>query len=81
MGYFGNSQIVGGWGLKNVFYFSKALAAKFVWRLITTDSLWTKVISHKYISPDSRGMDQKAHKGDLKLFHYLESNYQFLSRW
>jgi len=44
---------LGGWGLKNIFYFSKALAAKSVWRLITTDSIWNKVISKKYISPDS----------------------------
>jgi hypothetical protein len=30
----------GGWGLKNPFLFSKALAAKNVWRLIQGTCLW-----------------------------------------
>ena len=44
---------LGGWGLKNVFIFSKALAAKGVWRLLTTNSLWKEVVEQKYISPRS----------------------------
>lgn len=43
-------KALGGWGLKNIFYFSKALAAKSGWRLISTKSLWTKVVWHKYIA-------------------------------
>jgi len=43
----------GGWGLKNIFLFSKALAAKVGWRLISTSSLWQKVVVQKYIAPDS----------------------------
>ena len=42
-----------GWGLKNIFLFSKSLAAKMGWRLISTTSLWTEVISQKCISPRS----------------------------
>jgi hypothetical protein len=41
----------GGWGLKNPFLFSKALAAKNVWRLIQGKGLWVQVIRAKYISP------------------------------
>jgi hypothetical protein len=46
-------KILGGWGLKNIHLFSKALAENPSWRLITSDNLWTKVVSQKYISPDS----------------------------
>lgn len=41
---------MGGWGLKNIFHFSKALAAKGGWRLIKTSSLWTQVLSQKYLA-------------------------------
>jgi hypothetical protein len=46
-------KALGGWGLKNIHLFSKSLAAKVGWRLLTTDSLWTKVVIQKYINPDS----------------------------
>jgi hypothetical protein len=42
----------GGWGLKNPFLFSKALAAKNVWRLIQGTCLWAQVVRAKYISPN-----------------------------
>jgi hypothetical protein len=44
---------LGGWGLKNIHVFSKALAAKGGWHLLSTKSLWTKVVIKKYIEPDS----------------------------
>jgi hypothetical protein len=46
-----NPKALGGWGLKNIFFFSKALAEKFSWRLIKTSSLWTQVTYQKYIAP------------------------------
>jgi ribonuclease HI len=46
-------KALGGWGLKNIFLFSKALAAKSCWRLISVSSLWSLVVSQKYISPAS----------------------------
>lgn len=46
-------EALGGWGLRNIFLFFKSLAAKMGWRLISTNSLCTKVISQKYISPGS----------------------------
>ena len=42
---------MGGWGLKNPRFFSKALAAKGIWRLIKGVGLWEKVITHKHIKP------------------------------
>jgi hypothetical protein len=44
-------KALGGWGLKNIFLFSKALAAKCSWCLIKTSSLWTRVVYQKYIVP------------------------------
>jgi hypothetical protein len=46
-------KALGGWGLKNIFLFSKALAEKCGWRLLKTSSLWTRVVSKKYIAPES----------------------------
>ena len=42
-----------GWGLKDIFLFSKALVAKGGWRLVKTSSLWTRVIKKKYIPHES----------------------------
>lgn len=44
-------KVLGGWGLKNFFHFSKALAAKVGWRIISTDTMWTSVMYEKYIKP------------------------------
>jgi hypothetical protein len=44
---------IGGWGLKNPFLFSKALATKNVWRLIQGTCLWVQVVRDKYIAPNT----------------------------
>ena len=58
---------MGGWGLKNIFIFEKALAAKGGRRLIHAENLWTRVMIEKYIAPDSVvdwiRIPQKCHKG------------------
>eukprot|EP00253_Pinus_taeda_P027166 PITA_27166 len=41
----------GGWGLKELPEFAKALAAKMGWTLLTKQNLWTQVVYHKYIWP------------------------------
>eukprot|EP00253_Pinus_taeda_P006554 PITA_06554 len=41
----------GGWGIKNLDLFAKALVAKLGWNLLTTDSLWSRVSQRKYIQP------------------------------
>ena len=51
MGYTGYYKKFGRMGSKEHFFFSKALAAKSVWRLITIENLWTQVVNHKHIRP------------------------------
>jgi hypothetical protein len=58
----------GGWGLKNIFLFSKSLAAKLIWRFLKTNSPWTDIITHKYTHPNSieywvRSFDKKINNG------------------
>lgn len=43
----------GGWGIKRLDSFSKALAAKLRWRLLTSDGLWSQVAYAKYIKPQT----------------------------
>jgi hypothetical protein len=38
----------GGWGFRNIFSFSKALAATTLWRVLTKEGIWHKVIKEKY---------------------------------
>jgi hypothetical protein len=39
----------GGWGLRNIFDFNKALAANSLWRVLMRDGIWHKVIIDKYL--------------------------------
>ena len=39
----------GGWGLKNMYSFGKALAAKIIWRCLMLSGLWHEVMIKKYI--------------------------------
>jgi hypothetical protein len=39
----------GGWGLLNIYNFSSALAASTLWRVLTTEGLWQKVLKEKYL--------------------------------
>lgn len=41
----------GGWGIKYLDTFAKALAGNMGWQIITCHNLWTKVVTHKYIRP------------------------------
>jgi hypothetical protein len=38
----------GGWGLRNLFDFNKALAANSLWRVLMCDGIWHKVVIDKY---------------------------------
>jgi hypothetical protein len=44
---------LGGWGLKNIFLLFKSLGCKAGWTLVKTESIWTSVIIHKYIFPNT----------------------------
>jgi hypothetical protein len=75
----GCTKMLGGWGLKNIFLFAKSLAAKSVWRLIVTKNLWTEVVSHKYIKPDTvEGWLRNTTKKIDKLLNHLESSGKLL---
>jgi hypothetical protein len=41
---------VGGWGLRNIFLFNKALASNSLWRVLSQDGIWHRVIIGKYIT-------------------------------
>lgn len=47
MGMTGSPKSLGGWGLNNIFVFSKVLAAKAGWQLISSSNLWMEVAWHK----------------------------------
>jgi hypothetical protein len=40
---------VGGWGLKNLTFFNTALLANTLWRVLTHDSIWHRIILDKYL--------------------------------
>jgi hypothetical protein len=40
---------VGGWGLRNLFLFNKALATNTLWRVLTKTGIWHTVIKDKYL--------------------------------
>jgi hypothetical protein len=40
----------GGWGIHNLFWFSKALASKSLWRLLSNKMLWGRVLTSKYLA-------------------------------
>jgi len=39
----------GGWGIRNIFYFSKSLAASTCWRVLMGEGIWHRVILDKYL--------------------------------
>jgi hypothetical protein len=44
-------KAVGGWGLHNLSLFKQALAKKTLWRVLTQDGIWHRIIYGKYITP------------------------------
>jgi len=44
---------MGGWGLKNLYSFGKALAAESPWVFIAQGNLWRHILIDKYMSLDS----------------------------
>jgi len=46
---------VGGWGIKNIFFFGKALAVKILCRCLMFSSLWHEVIMKKYLKKNTVG--------------------------
>jgi hypothetical protein len=42
-------KALGIWGIKNLIWFRKDLAAKSMWRFIHKDMLWGRALSSKYL--------------------------------
>lgn len=42
-------KIKGGWGIKNIFHFSKALVVNSLWRVLTKPCIWHSVIKDKHL--------------------------------
>ena len=73
---------LGGWGLKDIFLFSKALAAKGGWRLVKTSSLWTRVIKKKYIPHESLidwiRNPRKTHSGGSVIWKAIVNSFSLI---
>jgi hypothetical protein len=40
---------LGGWGIRNIFWFAKSLAAKSYWKGISGYSLWSQILKGKHL--------------------------------
>ena len=73
---------LGGWGLKNIFLFAKALETKWGSHLIHLKNLWTRVMIEKYIAPDSVvdwiKNSQKGHKGGSVIWKAVNKSFVVL---
>lgn len=49
----GVPKVWGGWGIKDLHLFAKALAGKVGWRSMTTNNIYTLVVYKKHIFPSS----------------------------
>jgi hypothetical protein len=74
----------GGWGLLNIYNFSSALAATTLWRVLTTEGLWQKVLKEKYLCSTTidtwlhsdtftQPVASKMWKGLLKSIHLINN--------
>jgi hypothetical protein len=46
---FAKPKLLGGWGLRNIFIFNRALTTNSLWRALMKDGIWHKVIKEKYL--------------------------------
>jgi hypothetical protein len=46
-------KLYGGWGLRNIFIFYRALASNTLWRVLTKIGIWNRVIKDKYLPYES----------------------------
>jgi len=75
----------GGWVLKNIFVFSRALAAKSLCMLLFNNGLWGKVMKIKYL--DSRDLEdwiqheRKSFKRVSNIWKGLVKYFNILGNW
>jgi hypothetical protein len=78
-------KALGGWGIKNIFMFSKALAAKCKWRLIEGKGLWAHIIKDKYIPHDTivdwiREPEKCSQNGSI-IWKAILQDFPLIGRW
>lgn len=74
----------GGWGIIDIYAFSKALRLKSMWRGLFCNSLWSQVLHFKYIKPDFiswmrkpkviSGMMSPIWRGFLKVYDWIAND-------
>jgi hypothetical protein len=42
-------KAIGGWGLKNIFWFGNPLSLKIIWGVLARNGLWSRIIIYKYL--------------------------------
>jgi hypothetical protein len=76
---------LGGWGIRNIYWFAKSLAAKSCWRGIFGNSLWSQILKGKYI----KGVDLISwiRKGNFKypiasnFWKNFMSSFHIIKQW
>jgi hypothetical protein len=75
-----NPKDLGGWGIKNIHHFGKALVAKGLWWIISNKGLCIQVIKHKYIEPSTiEEWVKKSLKKNPQCFNSIEVHCHSLS--
>jgi hypothetical protein len=76
---------MGGWGIKNIFTFGKALAAKSLWRCLMVPGLWHEVILKKYLKKKSvvewLREGRKSRSGISNIWRALTSSLSIITDW
>jgi hypothetical protein len=76
---------LGGWGIKNIFTFGKALAAKSLWRCLMVPGLWHEVILKKYLRKKSVVAwfreGRKSWSGISNIWRALTSSLSIITDW
>ena len=80
-----NTKKYGGWGMKNIDHFGKALAAKSLQRCVFSISQWCDIIKDKYIRQRNvvdwiRGVKQDT-KGISNIWRCPLNSYHILNDW
>ena len=76
---------LGGWGIRNIYWFAKSLAAKSCWRGIFGNSFWSQILKGKYI----KGVDLSSwiRKGNFKypnasnFWKKFMSSFHIIKQW
>ena len=78
-------KYMGGWGLKDLHCFSKALVSKGFWCILKGNRLWVSVVTNKYINPLSMiewfWTRDKSHKNISNSWRAIISAFNLIGDW